>query len=60
MTVEEATELWMENIKPLKDLYGVRLGSPATSSAPSGKTWTADFLTACGDDCEVDFIALRE
>ncbi|PVG00157.1 hypothetical protein CPB86DRAFT_702007 [Serendipita vermifera] len=59
LTVKEAKTLWMENIKPLKTQYGVRLGSPATSSHPSGKNWTRDFLAECGTDCGVDFIALH-
>lgn len=54
-----AKELWMEHLVPLKETYGVRLGSPGTSSAPSGKTWTQEFLEECGDDCQVDFIALH-
>lgn len=59
MTPQEAKDLWMTHLHPLKTEYGVRLGSPATSSAPSGKNWTQEFLTVCGTDCEVDFIALH-
>jgi len=61
LTVAQALPLWMTNIQPLKAQYGVRLGSPATSSAPSGKTWTADFLSACRNQtgCSVDFVALH-
>jgi hypothetical protein len=60
LTVAEAKTLWMANILPLKTTYGVRLGTPATSSAPSGKNWTAQFLSLCGTECGVDFVALRE
>ena len=62
MTVAQALPLWMENIQPLKTQYGLRLGSPVTSSAPSGKNWTADFLAACRNQtgCSVDFVALRK
>ena len=45
-------------MQPLK-AQGIRLGSPAPSSALSGKTWLQDFLTACGGTCIVDFIALH-
>jgi hypothetical protein len=59
MTVTEAVDLWMKYIQPLKTQYGVRLGTPATSSAPSGKNWTQEFITACRN-CTIDFVALRE
>jgi len=59
LTAQQAKDLWMTNIKPLKDQYGVRLGSPATSGGPSGKNWTTEFLQVCGTDCEVDFVALH-
>ncbi|KIM26569.1 glycoside hydrolase family 128 protein [Serendipita vermifera MAFF 305830] len=61
MTVAEALPLWMEHLQPLKTQYGVRLGTPATSSAPSGKNWTSDFLAACRNQtgCSVDFVALH-
>lgn len=51
--------MWKTYLEPLRAL-GVRLGSPAPSSAPSGKTWLQDFLGACNGGCTVDFIALRE
>ncbi|KAG8815742.1 hypothetical protein FRC19_000836, partial [Serendipita sp. 401] len=57
MTPQDAKTLWIDNLLPLKTQYGVRLGSPATSSAPSGKNWTQQFLQVCGTDCSVDFIA---
>lgn len=62
MTVAEALPLWMTHIQPLKAQYGLRLGSPVTSSAPSGKVWTSDFLAACRNQtgCSVDFVALRK
>ncbi|KAF9050190.1 glycosyl hydrolase catalytic core-domain-containing protein [Panaeolus papilionaceus] len=56
MTPEEAAQMWQTYLQPLKP-YGVRLGSPATSSAPAGKKWLQDFFTACGANCTVDFIA---
>lgn len=59
MTPQEAKAMWVQYLEPLRKNYGVRLGSPPTSSAPSGKTWTQEFLSVCGKDCNVDFIALR-
>jgi len=58
LTPQQGVELWKTYVQPLK-AQGIRLGSPAPSSAPSGKTWLQDFLTACGGDCTVDFIALH-
>jgi hypothetical protein len=49
--------MWQTYIQPLK-AQGMRLGSPAPTSAPDGKTWLQGFLTAC-EGCTVDFIALR-
>jgi len=58
MSPQRGAELWRAHVQPLK-VQGIRLGSPAPSSAPSGKTWLQDFLGACGGDCTVDFIALH-
>lgn len=60
MTAQEAKAMWIQYLEPLRKDYGVRLGSPPTSSAPSGKNWTQEFLSVCGKDCNVDFIALRK
>ncbi|KAK7473112.1 hypothetical protein VKT23_001211 [Stygiomarasmius scandens] len=58
LTPEEGVDLWKTYIEPLKS-KGLRLGSPAPSSASSGKTWLQDFLTICNGSCTVDFIALH-
>jgi len=58
LTAQEGVDLWKTYVEPLHAM-GYRLGSPATSSAPSGKVWLRDFLTACGGNCTVDFIALH-
>jgi len=54
----DGAALWKQQIEPLKQ-QGVLLGSPAPSSAPSGKQWLLDWLTACQGGCTVDFIALH-
>ncbi|KAJ7497598.1 glycoside hydrolase [Mycena latifolia] len=58
LTPQEGADMWKTYIEPLR-AQGLRLGSPAPSSAPSGKTWIQDFLTACNGGCTVDFIALH-
>lgn len=58
LTVSRGVDLWRTYVQPLK-AQGVQLGSPASSSAPSGKTWLHDFLGLCGGNCTVDFIALH-
>ncbi|KAJ6551420.1 glycosyl hydrolase catalytic core-domain-containing protein [Mycena capillaripes] len=58
LTPQQGADMWKTYIEPLH-AQGLRLGSPAPSSAPSGKTWIQDFLTACDGGCTVDFIALH-
>jgi len=58
LTPQQGADMWKSYIEPLH-AQGLRLGSPAPSSAPSGKTWIQDFLTACDGGCTVDFIALH-
>ncbi|EJD07367.1 glycoside hydrolase [Fomitiporia mediterranea MF3/22] len=58
LTVEEGAQLWKTYIEPLK-AQGLRLGTPAPSSAPSGKTWIQGWLSACAGGCNPDFIALH-
>ncbi|KAJ7507301.1 glycosyl hydrolase catalytic core-domain-containing protein [Mycena galericulata] len=53
----EAATLWQQYIQPLKST-GVRLGSPAISSGPSGLPWLVAFMQAC-DKCTIDFIAVH-
>ncbi|KAH7344889.1 glycosyl hydrolase catalytic core-domain-containing protein [Rhizoctonia solani] len=58
MSAQDGAALWNESIRPLKD-QGALLVSPATTSAPSGKTWIQDMEKACGGSCGFDFIALH-
>lgn len=50
--------MWKSYVEPLKS-QGLRLGTPAPSSAPSGKTWIQDWLSVCAGGCNPDFVALR-
>lgn len=59
LSPQDAANMWKTYLEPLK-AAGVRLGSPATTSSPTGINWTQDFFTACAGGCTVDFIALRE
>ena len=52
-----AAQIWMREIEPLSKM-GIKLGSPACSSAPSGITWMESFLQACSN-CTVDFMAVH-
>ncbi|KAH7913285.1 glycoside hydrolase [Hygrophoropsis aurantiaca] len=58
LTPEQGAQMWKTYLEPLR-AKGIRLGSPAPSSAPSGKVWIQDFLQACNGGCTVDFIALH-
>ncbi|KIM72213.1 glycoside hydrolase family 128 protein [Piloderma croceum F 1598] len=58
LTPDQGAQMWMTYLEPLRQ-QGVRLGSPAPSSAPSGLTWLQDFLASCAGGCTVDFIALH-
>jgi len=58
LSPEDGAQMWKTYLEPLR-AQGIRLGSPAPSSAPSGKTWLQAFLTACAGGCTVDFIALH-
>ncbi|EPQ55067.1 hypothetical protein GLOTRDRAFT_105905 [Gloeophyllum trabeum ATCC 11539] len=58
LTAEQGADLWRTYIEPLRS-RGIRLGSPATSSAPSGKVWMHDWLQACNGGCTIDFVALH-
>ncbi|KIJ55498.1 glycoside hydrolase family 128 protein [Sphaerobolus stellatus SS14] len=58
LTPEEGAAMWKTYIQPLKQ-QGLRLGSPAPSSAPSGKQWLLSWLNSSCSDCTVDFIALH-
>ncbi|KAF7341979.1 Glyco-hydro-cc domain-containing protein [Mycena venus] len=53
----EAAQLWQQYIQPLKST-GVRLGSPAVSSAPNGVPWLSSFIKAC-TGCTIDFVVVH-
>lgn len=57
ITPMTAASLWVQYIQPLK-AHGVRLGSPAVSSAPSGIPWLSQFFGNC-TECTFDFIPIH-
>lgn len=58
MSPESGAQLWKTYIEPLK-YAGYTLVSPACTSAPSGKVWIQDFITACDGGCTLDAIAVH-
>jgi hypothetical protein len=57
MSPQRGAQLWKQYIQPLKS-QGYQLISPATTSAPSGKTWMKDFFNAC-DGCTFNGIGIH-
>lgn len=55
--VGTAVQMWKADINPLAS-SGIRLGSPAVTSADSGLQWLSDFLAQCSG-CTVDFLAVH-
>lgn len=52
-----AADIWSREIQPLSSL-GVKLGSPACSSASEGLLWMQQFLSAC-KNCTIDFMTVH-
>jgi hypothetical protein len=44
---EDAAKAWVANFEPLAEKYGVKLGLPACSGAPSAMPWLEQFLANC-------------
>ena len=55
---QTAAETWKSQIEPLKD-FGIKLGGPAVTSAPTGFTWLQNFFTQCAGGCSVDFLPVH-
>jgi Glycosyl hydrolase catalytic core len=54
-----AAQIWATNIQPLKQKYGIQLGAPAVTGAPSGFDWMTQFFGNCSGNCSVDFIPIH-
>lgn len=57
MSPEQAAQLWMQYIQPLKD-EGYLLVTPATSSDPDGLPWMQQFMGNC-TGCSYDYVAVH-
>ena len=55
---EEAANIWIEQIEPLKTL-GIKLGAPGVRSAPEGNEWLAEWYSYCDGQCRPDFLPLH-
>jgi hypothetical protein len=63
-----AAQVWKKQMEPLKRDFGVKLGAPAVTGAPTGFNWLANWFSECAalvassggssntTSCEVDFI----
>ncbi|KAI4794148.1 hypothetical protein E4T44_07452 [Aureobasidium sp. EXF-8845] len=63
-----AAQVWKKQMEPLKRDFGIKLGAPAVTGAPTGFNWLANWYTECAalvassggssntTSCEVDFI----
>lgn len=58
VSAEDAAQIWIEQIEPLKHL-GIKLGAPAVTSAPSGAEWLASFFSHCRGQCTTNFLPLH-
>lgn len=69
VTAATAAQVWKKQFEPLKRDFGIKLGAPAVTGAPTGFTWLQNFFTECAalvqssgnstsneTSCEVDFI----
>lgn len=59
ITPSYAARLWASNIEPLKQKYGLKLGAPAVTGAPSGFDWLTQFFGNCSGNCSADFVPLH-
>ena len=55
---EEAAQLWIEQIEPLKEM-NIKLGAPGVRSAPEGNQWLAEWYGHCDGRCKPDFLPLH-
>jgi len=58
MQPQDAVNVWLANIEPLKD-QGYTLLSPSTSSNPDGLPWMQSFFSICNGRCTVHGMTLH-
>jgi Glycosyl hydrolase catalytic core len=63
LPTDAAANTWLQNIKPLRDTHGLKVGLPAVTGSPSGISWLSNFNTSClrldPAGCEADFIPIH-
>ena len=59
MSPSTAVALWQEYIEPAKAKFRFRLGSPAMTSDPKGKTWLQEFFKELGGSSSCDFVVVH-
>lgn len=65
VSAANAAAVWKKQMEPLKWQYGIKLGAPAMTGAPTGFTWMQNFMAACAaingnnTGCLVDFIPIH-
>lgn len=58
MPADLAATVWIQQLEPLR-AQGIKLVSPAVTSADSGFTWMQNWFTACEGRCHPDFIGVH-
>jgi hypothetical protein len=59
LDAETAAQIWIQQMEPLKEEFGIKLGAPAVTSAPTGFNWLQNFFTACAGQCTPDFLPVH-
>lgn len=54
---QTAAETWIRQLEPLRKEFGVKLGAPAVTGAPTGFVWLQNFFTWCNGQCHADFVS---
>lgn len=49
LSVTDALDIWSKHVVPARSKFKFRLGAPAVSSAPEGRTWLREFFERLGD-----------
>lgn len=63
MLPTDAATVWKKQMEPLKRDFGIKLGAPAVTGAPSGQVWMQEFMAGCSaisnSSCAVDFFPVH-
>lgn len=67
---DTAALMWKKQMEPIKRDFGIKIGGPAVTSAPTGFNWLQNWYTQCAileqaanpksnGSCEVDFLPMH-